>query len=66
MTYEYECEDCGHGEEVEQKITDQRLTECPKCGSNTYKRLVSGGTGFALKGGGWYKDGYSSTKKVGE
>jgi putative FmdB family regulatory protein len=55
--YEYECEKCGRFE-VMQKITEDALTECIKCKSPVH-RLVSLSS-FALKGGGWYKDLYSS------
>jgi len=60
MTYEYACEACGHQWEAEQSIKDPALKKCASCGKNTAKRLVSGGTGFLLKGGGWYADGYGS------
>jgi putative FmdB family regulatory protein len=55
--YEYECEKCGRFE-VMQKITEDALTHCVKCNSPVH-RLVSLSS-FALKGGGWYKDLYSS------
>jgi putative FmdB family regulatory protein len=58
MTYEYLCKDCKHEWEVQQKINDPLITECPKCSGHSVQRLVSGGQGFQLKGGGWYKDGY--------
>jgi len=60
MTYEYACRTCGHQWEAEQSIKDQPLKRCVACGKETAKRLVSGGTGFLLKGGGWYADGYGS------
>jgi len=60
MTYEYACEACGHQWEAEQSIKDAPLKTCASCGKNKAKRLVSGGTGFLLKGGGWYADGYGS------
>lgn len=59
MTYEYICKNCSHTWEVEQKITDQAINICPKCNQLTAKRLISGGTGFELKGPGWSSDGYS-------
>ncbi len=62
MTYEYACEACGHAWEAEQSINDPALTECPNCKKNTAKRMISGGQGFILKGGGWYADGYGSAK----
>lgn len=60
MTYEYVCEACGHQWEAEQSIKDAPLKKCSACGKPRAKRLVSGGTGFLLKGGGWYADGYGS------
>jgi putative FmdB family regulatory protein len=60
MTYEYVCEACGHQWEAEQSIKDSALKTCVSCGENKAKRLVSGGTGFLLKGGGWYADLYGS------
>ena len=60
MTYEYACEACGHQWEAEQSIKDAPLKSCVSCGENKAKRLISGGTGFLLKGGGWYADGYGS------
>ena len=60
MTYEYECQACGHQWEAEQSIKDSPLKQCASCGKDKAKRLISGGTGFLLKGGGWYADGYGS------
>lgn len=57
MTYEYVCKECGHHWEAEQKITDDALTTCPACGKESAERLISGGGGFVLKGGGWFKNG---------
>jgi putative FmdB family regulatory protein len=48
-TYEYECQSCGYRFEVRQGITDAVLRECPECHGPVH-RLVSGGTGFILKG----------------
>lgn len=48
-TYEYECEQCGLEFERQQGMTELPLTECPEC-HGTVRRLVSGGTGFILKG----------------
>lgn len=60
MTYEYVCEACGHQWEAQQSIKDSPLKKCVSCGVDRAKRLVSGGTGFLLKGGGWYADLYGS------
>lgn len=60
MTYDYECTACQHTWEAEQSIKDDALTECPECKHQTAKRLISAGAPFILKGGGWYKEGYSN------
>jgi putative FmdB family regulatory protein len=65
MTYEYVCTACGHAWEAEQSISAAALKTCPKCGTDHAKRQVSGGAGFILKGGGWYADGYGSSKTGG-
>ncbi len=63
MTYEYTCLACHHEWEAEQSISEQPLTDCPSCHEPQAKRMVSGGAGFILKGGGWYADGYGSSAK---
>ena len=65
MTYEYVCTACGHAWEAEQAISAAPLKTCPNCGTEHAKRQVSGGAGFILKGGGWYADGYGSSKNSG-
>ncbi len=59
-TYEYACSSCAHAWEFEQSIKAEPLKDCPKCNNPTAKRQISRGTGFILKGGGWYADLYSS------
>lgn len=61
-TYEYRCNDCQNEFETEQRIKDAPLKDCPKCGKPALERLISA-TAFQLKGGGWYKDLYSSNGK---
>lgn len=58
MIYEYECQTCKHTWEVEQKISDDPVKKCPKCKKLKAKRLISGGSSFVLKGGGWANEGY--------
>lgn len=58
MTYEYKCLACGHEWELEQKITAEAVKKCPSCKKKKAQRLVSGGQGFQLKGGGWANEGY--------
>lgn len=55
--YEYKCASCHHQFEEIQKVSDPHVAECPEC-HGTVQRLISQ-TSFALKGEGWYKDGYA-------
>lgn len=61
--YEYKCEKCSHEFEVIQKFSDELLKECEKCLGPVSKLMSK--SSFALKGGGWYDEGYSgkSNKK---
>jgi putative FmdB family regulatory protein len=61
-TYEYACGACGHQWEQVQRIVEAPIEVCPKCAQSSAHRLISGGTNFILKGGGWYSDLYSSSK----
>jgi putative FmdB family regulatory protein len=61
-TYDYICTSCGNAWELEQRIVEDPVKKCPKCGADTAKRQISQGAGFILKGGGWYADGYGSKK----
>ena len=51
--YEYQCQSCGHQFDVIQKVSDEKLTICPKCNEKKLKKLVTS-AGFKLKGTGWY------------
>lgn len=59
--YEYRCKDCEKVFEYMQRMSDPAKSTCEAC-SGTLERLISQ-SAFHLKGGGWYKDLYSSTKK---
>ena len=52
-TYEYACKSCGERLEVQQKFTDDALTECPACQGPL--RKIFGNVGIAFKGSGFYK-----------
>ena len=58
--YEYECPACEKVLEIQQRMADDPLTQCPEC-EGPVKKVMSRSS-FQLKGGGWYADGYSSTK----
>ena len=59
--YEYECQTCKKHFEYTQGIKEPKKEACEECGG-PLERLISP-SGFVLKGGGWYKDLYSSSKK---
>lgn len=59
--YEYECQACKHHLEEQQRLADAALITCPQCGKDQLQKVISA-TAFHLKGGGWYKDLYSSSK----
>jgi putative FmdB family regulatory protein len=63
--YEYQCSACQFEFEREQRISEDPIKKCPKCGKLKAKRLISR-TSFVLKGGGWYGDLYGSVKPGGE
>lgn len=58
--YEYQCAGCQRHFEELQKVSDKPLKKCKICGGALSKVISQ--TSFSLKGGGWYKDGYSSAK----
>lgn len=59
--YNYGCEACDHRFSIHAKMSDPPKVECPKCSKPALKKLVSR-TGFRLKGGGWYEQGYAGGK----
>jgi putative FmdB family regulatory protein len=61
--YAYRCKKCGAEEEHIQRMSDPPIAKCESCGGRL-TRLVSAAA-FHLKGGGWYRDGYASTKPGG-
>ncbi len=60
--YEYKCEDCEHQLEAIQKISDDPIKECPACGKQSLKKLVSAAA-FRLKGTGWYETDFKNKPK---
>ena len=60
--YEYQCTECGHQVEVLQKISDDPLKVCPRCGKPAMKKMVTAAA-FRLKGGGWYETDFKSANK---
>lgn len=62
--YEYKCVDCGVQLEKMQKVSDEPLTLCEKCGGRLEKQLSL--SAFQFKGEGWYVTDYSSKLKDGK
>ena len=60
--YRYKCTNCDHEFEKLMKLrgksSDKIPVDCPECGCSENTPMINKTT-FSLKGGGWYKDGYS-------
>ncbi len=61
--YEYRCDSCGHEFDALQKLSDERLKDCPACEAAALRRLVSAPS-FRLKGAGWYETDFKSDKET--
>jgi putative FmdB family regulatory protein len=57
--YEYRCTTCGEEFEILQRISDRPLRRCRRC-KGKLEKLISRSS-FMLKGGGWYKHGYTKS-----
>ncbi len=60
-TYEYKCKFCGHQFEAFQRISDEPLKKCPKCGKQV-ERMISSGMGIIFKGSGFYSTDHKKSK----
>jgi putative FmdB family regulatory protein len=58
--YEYRCHKCQKIFEYQQRMVEPAKTTCEEC-AGELERLISRSS-FSFKGGGWYKDLYSSSK----
>jgi putative FmdB family regulatory protein len=58
-TYGYRCGSCGHEFEIRQRITDEPLITCPKCGGKLAKMLYP--AGIIFKGSGYYTTDYKGS-----
>jgi len=52
-TYQYLCSHCSYEFEEFQSITEAPVAVCPQCGQTPH-RIITGGSGFLLKGSGFY------------
>ena len=60
--YEYACGSCEHRFETIQKASEQPLRDCPGCGEEALKKLLSAPV-FRLKGSGWYETDFKTSDK---
>lgn len=60
--YEYGCKACGFEKDVLQKMSDEPLSVCPKCGADQFSKRISA-AGFRLSGSGWYETDFKTGKK---
>ena len=56
-TYNGVCTECGEELEAFCPYSERQKMVCPECGGKIEWGI--GGGNFILKGGGWFKDGYS-------
>ncbi|MCM6761905.1 FmdB family transcriptional regulator [Rathayibacter sp. ZW T2_19] len=52
-TYSYRCTQCGNAFDIQQKFTDDTLTECPSCQGAL--RKVFSAVGVTFNGSGFYR-----------
>ena len=57
--YGYRCGTCGHEFEIRQRITEEPLSTCPKCGGKLAKMLYP--AGIIFKGSGYYTTDYKGS-----
>jgi putative FmdB family regulatory protein len=63
-TYEYLCNHCSHRFETWQKMADDPLTTCPKCGQHIRRVLFA--AGIVFKGSGFYKTDHGNGSVASE
>ena len=57
--YKFKCDNCGYEFTVIRKMSDDGEVVCENCSSTLTNKVIARSS-FALKGDGWYKDGYSA------
>jgi len=60
--YDYRCAACDHELEAIQKMSDDKLVDCPVCDKPELKKQLSA-AGFRLSGSGWYETDFKTGNK---
>ena len=60
-TYAYKCRDCGHTFDIVQKMTEDTLAICPRCGGRL--RKIFAAPAIAFKGSGFYATDHGKGSK---
>ena len=60
--YGYICESCEHTFDALQKMSDDKLVDCPDCGEASLRKQLSAPK-FRLKGKGWYETDFKTGDK---
>ena len=60
-TYAYMCRDCGHTFDIVQKMTEDTLAICPRCGGRL--RKIFAAPAIAFKGSGFYATDHGKGSK---
>ena len=56
ITYTYKCNDCDHLFDMQQRMSEDSLTECPECKKQTLQRVIQAKAGgFRIGGKGVHK-----------
>ena len=66
-TYEFRCKACGHEFEKLMPMSQcEEVQSCPHCGEAPALKLISGGSGFILKGDGWTGKNIKVSRQMAE
>ena len=52
-TYVYKCAHCGHMFEARQRMSEDPLSDCPRCDEDALRRVINS-VGIVFKGSGFY------------
>lgn len=51
--YDFECSSCNHKDTDFVPMSYPKITICPKCGKDSFIRLIGGSGGVIFSGDGW-------------